>query len=117
MRPFTMWKFALLVIRLSIGVALFFFTTLAAAIVGQVSFDHGLPLGTRFLALFVSLCFALQSYAVCRIVIVQWCARRTGPNFRPPAAPPAWPIGVPVPVRPRGPWLVRAAAQPIPREE
>jgi len=112
-----MTKIALRIIRLSLGVVLFFCTILIAGIIGQFSLDHSLPLGTRFLVLFISLCFALQSYAVCRILIIRGRARRIGPNFEPPTAPPGWLVGVPVPVRPRGPWLVRAAAQAMPREE
>jgi hypothetical protein len=41
----------------------------------------------------------------------------TGSSLRRPPLPPNWPVGVPVPVRPAGPWLVSAATQAIPHEE
>jgi hypothetical protein len=77
-------KFVMLAIRLGLGIVLVFCTTLVAGIGGQLSFGHHLPIGTRLVFVLLSLFFALQSYAVCRILIFRRRARSTGLDFRPP---------------------------------
>ena len=109
-------KFVLIASRLSLGIVLVFCTSLVAGMIGQLAFGHRVPLATRFQLVLASLFFAAQTYAAFRILIFR---RRVGPDshFRPPGGSPGWPLGIPVPVRPSGPWLVRAAAEAVPRAE
>lgn len=111
-------KFALLAIRVTIGLVLFYCTALLAGVIGQFAFERDVPFGTRSVLFLVSLFFALQACMIYRILIFRRRARGTGSDFKPPGSPPppGWPIGVPVPVRPPGPWLLRAASQPLPHE-
>jgi len=111
-------EFALVAGRLALGATLLFWTTLLTCLIGKLALERAVPLGSRLLLALVSLLFAIQAYFAFRILILRRRGGRSRPNFRPPpGGPPAWPIGVPVPVRPRGPWLVRAAAQAIPHDE
>jgi hypothetical protein len=110
-------QIAMLAGRLALGFVLVFCTTFVAGLIGKLSLERGVPLGSRLLLVLLSLFFALQSYAVFRILIFRRRVGRSSFNFRPPGASPDWPLGKPVPVRPPGPWLVRAAAQALPHDE
>src|SRR5882672_1997794 len=107
-------RFALLAIRLGLGTFLLFWTTLVAGIIGQLAFGH-VPFGTRCLLVLLSLFFALQAYAVCRILLFRSRPPRPVLLWPPPGPPPDWPVGTLVPAPPSGSPPTLAEAQALPR--
>jgi hypothetical protein len=109
-------RLAVLIIRLSLGIVLLFCTTLIGGVSGQLAFSH-VAFAKRCLFVLLSLFFALQAYAVCRILLFRRRAGAAVSFSSPPGLPPDWFGGALVPAPPSGPHPTLAAAEEIPNEK